>query len=93
MGRKLEESGHKKVIEYIVEERVHPSSGKKIKVRTRLRALRVLASLEGPLSGASVHFGLRIWRRFGIKVRVLKEMKLEYKDYAWRLKGDRVQKD
>ena len=28
-----------------------------------------------------------------IKVRVLKEMKLEYRDYAWRLKGDRLQKD
>ena len=28
-----------------------------------------------------------------IKVRVLKEMKLDYKDYAWRLKGDRLQKD
>jgi hypothetical protein len=63
MGKKLEESGHKKILEYVVEEKIHPRTGKKTKVRTRLRALRVLASLEGPLSGASVHFGLRIWRR------------------------------
>ncbi len=27
-----------------------------------------------------------------IKVHALREMKLEYKDYTWRLKGDRVQK-
>ena len=63
MGKKLEESGNKKVLEYVVEEKIHPRTGKETKVRTRLRALRVLASLEGLLSGASVHFGLRIWKR------------------------------
>ncbi len=35
MGKKLEESGHRKVLEYVVEEKVHPQSGKVTKVPRR----------------------------------------------------------
>ena len=142
MGRKLEESGHRKVLEYIVEERVHPSSGKKTKVpriadmetikmdrlleigverryfsdrdfvmRTNFHALMALVKdllIQGKAVNLDGYFRLeprltgnvnatgKISKEANpleIKVRVLKEMKLEYRDYAWRLKGDRLQKD
>ena len=142
MGKKLEESGHRKVLEYIVEERVIPQTGKTIKVpriadmetikmdrlleigverryfsdrdfvmRTSFRSLMALVKdllvqgkavnldgyfrLEPRLTG-NVNATGKISKEANpleIKVRVLKEMKLEYRDYAWRLKGDRVQKD
>ncbi len=32
MGKKLEESRNRKILEYIVEERIHPGTGRKTKV-------------------------------------------------------------
>ena len=142
MGKKLEESGHKKVLEYIVEERVHPGTGKTIKVpriadmetikmdrlleigverryfsdrdfvmRTSFHALMALVKdllIQGKAVNLDGYFRLeprltgnvnatgKISKEANpleIKVRVLKEMKLEYRDYAWRLKGDRLQKN
>ena len=142
MGKKLEESGHRKVLEYIVEERVIPQTGKTIKVpriadmetikmdrlleigverryfsdrdfvmRTSFRSLMALVKdllIQGKAVNLDGYFRLeprltgnvnatgkisKDANPLEIKVRVLKEMKLEYRDYAWRLKGDRLQKD
>ena len=142
MGKKLETSRDKKVLEYTIVTSTHPRTGKKTKLprivgmptinmdgliekgiekgyfRDRghvvLGDFRTMMSLVIKTLEEGVAVNLDGYMRFepyltgnvnatgkiskeanplALKVKPLKKLKLEYKHYAWRLKGDRLQKD
>jgi hypothetical protein len=62
MGKKLEESGNKKVLEYIVEEKVLPQSGKVTKVPRRRRGIRMsIWRGRGGSGGEGAYAGEKKW--------------------------------
>ena len=141
MGKKLEKRRDKRVLEYVVEEKKHPRTGKRTKLprivdmptakmedlinkgiqqgyfRERehlvLADFRTMMSLviktleEGTAVNLDGYMRLEPYltgnvnasgkttkdaNPLALKVKPLKKLKLEYTDYEWRLKGDRIQK-